>query len=240
MTKRKYSYEFSEYRQYKCCRCGRTMHEPTPHICNGQYSKYNLEFWKKVMENEISIKKEDILKEYNQASEEQKALLENMFGKDMFRPKDIRERIKTFHDAYCELGNEHPFVKSYEKYINTASGEEVDIIAYLKLRIICAALNEGWKPKFTKNEYRWYPCFTLWSEDELKDKPEGWKTDTKLWLFGGASNNASYCGLACADSYHAWPSSYSSYSARLVVKSEELADYFGKQFIDIWADYLFR
>lgn len=95
------------------------------------------------MENEITIKKENILKEYNQASKEQKALLENMFGKEMFKPKDIRERIKTFHDAYCELGNEHPFVKSYEKYVNTASGEEVDIIAYLKLRIICAALNEG-------------------------------------------------------------------------------------------------
>lgn len=26
------------------------------------------------------------------------------------KPKDITERIKTFHDAYCELGNEHPFV----------------------------------------------------------------------------------------------------------------------------------
>ena len=55
----------------------------------------------------------------------------------------ITERIKSFHDAYCELGNEHPFVKSYEKYVNTASGEEADVIAFLELRIICAALNEG-------------------------------------------------------------------------------------------------
>lgn len=47
MTKRKYSHEFSEYRQYKCCECGRTMHEPTPHVCNGQYRKYNLNFLKK-------------------------------------------------------------------------------------------------------------------------------------------------------------------------------------------------
>lgn len=45
MTKRKYSYEFTKYLQYKCCECGRTMQEPTPHICNGQYRKYNLE-WK--------------------------------------------------------------------------------------------------------------------------------------------------------------------------------------------------
>lgn len=239
MTKRKYSYEFSEYRQYKCCRCGRTMHEPTPHICNGQYCKHNLEFWKKIMESEIIIQKENILKAYNQASEEQKALLENMFGKDMFKPKDIRKRIKTFHDAYCELGNEHPFVKSYEKYVNTASGEEADVIAYLKLRIICAALNEGWKPQFTDDEYRWYPLFTLWKEEELKDKSEEWKAGKKLWLFGGASDAASSCGLASAYSYDAWTNSYSGCSARLAVKSEELAEYFGKQFIDIWADFLF-
>ena len=52
MTKRKYFYEFTEYRQYKCCLCGRTMHEPTPHICNGQYRKYKLKFNKYVYERE--------------------------------------------------------------------------------------------------------------------------------------------------------------------------------------------
>lgn len=47
MTKRKYFYEFTEYRQYKCCECGRTMHEQTPHICNGKYIKHNLIFLNK-------------------------------------------------------------------------------------------------------------------------------------------------------------------------------------------------
>lgn len=47
MTKRKYFYEFTEYRQYKCCLCGRTMHKPTPHICNRQYIKHKLIFLKK-------------------------------------------------------------------------------------------------------------------------------------------------------------------------------------------------
>ena len=47
MTKKKYRYEFTEHRQYKCSECGRTMYEPTPHYCNGQYRKHNLEFLKK-------------------------------------------------------------------------------------------------------------------------------------------------------------------------------------------------
>ena len=54
MTKRKYCNEFTEHRQFKCCECGRTMHEPTPHYCNGQYRKYNLEFLKKDYEKGIA------------------------------------------------------------------------------------------------------------------------------------------------------------------------------------------
>ena len=27
MSKRKYCYEFTEHRQYKCCECDRTMHK---------------------------------------------------------------------------------------------------------------------------------------------------------------------------------------------------------------------
>lgn len=177
------------------------------------------------MESEIIIQKENILKAYKQASEEQKALLENMFGKDMFKPKDIRERIKTFHDAYCELGNEHPFVKSYEKYVNIASGEEIDIIAYLKLRIICAALNGGWKPKFTEDEYRWYPWFALWTQEELK-------------LLGKISYTTSGCNLSAVDTSSVWTHSSLNYSARLSFKTRGLTEYCGKQFIDIWINFL--
>lgn len=46
MSKKSYCYEFTEYRQYKCCECGRTMHEPTSHYCNGNYRKHNLTFKK--------------------------------------------------------------------------------------------------------------------------------------------------------------------------------------------------
>ena len=54
MSKRKYCYEFTEHRQYKCCECGRTMHKPTAHYCNGQYRKHNLEFLKKDYEKGIA------------------------------------------------------------------------------------------------------------------------------------------------------------------------------------------
>lgn len=149
----------------------------------------------------------------------------------------VTERIKTFDDAVDELGSEHPLVKQYM----SANGNEAftrNTIAYMKLLIIAAALNEGWEPKFKEYEYRWFPWFTLWTEEELKEKSEEWKANHKLWWFGGHSHSGAYCGLAYAASNNAWAHAFSSLSARLAVKSEKISDYFGNQFIDIWAEYL--
>ena len=158
------------------------------------------------------------------------------------RPKDITERIKTFEDACAELGNEHPFVKSYEKYVNIASDEEDeedeedDVIAYLKLRIIIAALNEGWKPKFTEDEWRWYPWHYLLTESELAEKSDDWKADRHLIMIGD-KYQSEYAGLAFAHSDYAASSMVATFGSRLCLKSEALATYCGKQFISLWADF---
>lgn len=149
--------------------------------------------------------------------------------------RPVTERIKSFEDACIALGDEHTFVKELRYLCGDYSK---DIVAYLKLRIIAAALNEGWKPEFTTDEYRWYPRFTLWTEEGLRNKSEEWKKKNPLWLFGGDSIAGSKCGLASAGSNFDWSYAYPYISARLAVKSEELAEYFGKQFIDIWADYV--
>ena len=117
-----------------------------------------------------------------------------------------------------------------------------DVVAYMKLRIIAAALNELNEatldefPKFTDDEYRYYPWFCLYTQEEIDNMDEEKKKS--LWLFGGYSYYGSSCGLASARSTCSWSQSYSGLSARIAVKSEELADYFGKQFIDIWSDYV--
>ena len=116
------------------------------------------------MEEKISIKRENVLNAYQQASEEQKSLLENMFGKEMFKPKDIMERVKTFEDACAVLGEDHQYVKAYREWIRISYAECKDITAYLKLRIICAALNKGWKPKFDGKEFRNYPWFCIYTK----------------------------------------------------------------------------
>ena len=153
--------------------------------------------------------------------------------------RPVTERIKTFEDACNELGEENVLVQAYRTAEFNTSGNQndvSDVVAYLKLRVIAEALNEGWKPQFTKDEYRWYPWFYLYTQEEIDKMDEEKKK--KLWLFGGASPDGAPCGLASASSCSAWSKSDAGISARLAVKSEAIAKYFGQQFIDIWSDYV--
>ena len=151
----------------------------------------------------------------------------------------VTERIKTFDDACNELGEENVLVQAYRTAEFNTSGNQSDVsdvVAYLKLRVIAAALNEGWEPQFMKDEYRWYPWFYFYTQREI-DKMDEEKKKT-MWLVGGHSYSGALCGLASAHSRDAWSNSLAFFSARLAVKSEALAKYFGQQFIDIWSDYV--
>lgn len=152
---------------------------------------------------------------------------------DEEKPKNVMERIKTFEDACRELGIDA------DEWMNDREdlGLEPDIIAYMKLRIIVAALNEGWKPKFMTDEYRYYPYFYLYTKEEIDEMDEEKKNG--LWLWGGNSNYGAACGLSAAYSYNVWAYSSAAISARLALKSAELATYCGKQFQSIWADYVY-
>ena len=148
--------------------------------------------------------------------------------------RPVTERIMTLDDAINELGDDHPLVRQY--YSVPSNEGLVDVLAYLSLRIIAAALNEGWEPLFTKDERRYYPYFFFYTQEEIDEMSEEEKS--KLWLFGGNSYDGANCGLAGAASNSAWSASRSSISARLAVKSKDLAIHFGEQFKEIWADYI--
>lgn len=158
------------------------------------------------MKEVIEVKRDDlrelyqVLTNYPAISKEQvQNEMHKVFGEDTFKPKDIMERVKTFEDACRELGEEHPFVRSYNGYTNNIhenNKNDTDILAYLKLRIICAALNEGWEPQFTEDEWRYYPWFWLYTQKEINDMDEDEKTDRRLMSTG--EYQTGYAGLAFA------------------------------------------
>lgn len=156
--------------------------------------------------------------------------------------RPVTERIKTFDDARNELGRMAEkgddtaanLLSDYDSNCNNILVKQT--LATMKLSIIAHALNEGWQPQFTKEEYRYYTWFYLYTQEEI-DKMDEDKKKT-IWLFGGSSDAGADCGLAAASSSYAWSATPAGLSARLAVKSEALAKYFGKQFIDIWSDYV--
>lgn len=183
------------------------------------------------MSKNIQIQQENVLNAYKNASDEQKELLEHLFGREVFKPVDVKERIKTFADAAKAVGIEDP-----EEWEEQYSDLEPDVLAYFKLRIITKALNEGWEPKFTVGEYRWFPFFVLYTKDEIDKMDE--KTRTRVVL---RSNYYAYTdgGVAYVNASNVSSNTYSNDGSRLAFKSEELAEYAGKQFTEIYADFCF-
>ena len=163
---------------------------------------------------------------------------------DDLQPKDITERIKTIYDAVNELaqraglGGDCEAKQLIDEYICYTSKEaSTDLLAYLKLRIITAALNEGWTPQFTEDERRWYPYFTMWTEDGLKDKSDEWKDDHELLRWGGSAIDGSVCGVACSFSYCGWSTTSASFGSRLAYKTEALATFAGLTFVPVYARF---
>lgn len=190
--------------------------------------------------------KENIIKAYYIARETGAdstcKVLEALYPDVDFTQKDNRpvtERIKTFEDACEALGEDHLFVQMFHDiyYKSEKAGANVnsDVVAYLKLRIICAALNEGWEPQYTEDEWRYYPWHFLYTESEINDMDADERADRHMMSTGDF--NTEYAGFAFAHSSSAPSNSAAYVGSRLCLKSRDLAIYCGKQFIDLWANF---
>lgn len=156
--------------------------------------------------------------------------------------RPVTERIKTFEDAYLALGNEHPFVEAYNALFMDNGKENTcdlpmwnDLFTYARLRIIVAALNEGWEPTFEKGEYRWAPCFNLYTQSEIDKMDED---DKVRVLFRSYHNAVADVGVAYSYVDYAYANSSASNGGRLCFKSEALAEYAGTQFLNEWSDLM--
>lgn len=147
----------------------------------------------------------------------------------------ITERVKTFEDAVKIVeakGDPDGLLKEW----NTINFHDVkdDLKAFLMLGIIVAALNDGGKPGFDTDERHWTPYLILYTKDEIEDMDDYDKEDIclQLWV---APRPTARPGLGCSSSRIAW--SYPQFSARLALKSRDLALYCGRQFIRLWSQY---
>ena len=182
----------------------------------------------------------ELIKTIEQQLAELKELAAQGAAKGQKDDRPVTERVKTFEDALGELGYEHPLVKQWWDFEAMTDGGEAtydnaDLVAFYKLRVITAALNEGWTPEFKEDEWRYWPYYWLYTKEKWaklsdEDKEGG-------LLVGGVAVSGSDCGFACLRA-SCGPTGAGAYSgSRLCYKSAELAKYSGRQFVELWADY---
>ena len=119
---------------------------------------------------------------------------------------DIKDKVKSFEDA-CKVLDITPSVP-----VVTGIPEKYQkpLIANYQLMVIAEALNEGWSPDWSNGEWdKWYPWFNM--------------------------DNSSSAGRFSFDDADAL-GSHSSVGSRLCFKSEELADYAGTQFLELYRE----
>lgn len=187
----------------------------------------------------IDFSQEQLVAFYRSTSTDGRKAVKEALGEQFSEALPATERVKTYEDAVKELGNDHPLVEAASsaewRFTNS---EDKDIIAYLKLRVIVAALNDGWKPQFVPGERRWYPWYELISKDEYDAMSEDEKQERRC--VGRSGYSAYACGgLVYSNADHASSVSGAYLGSRLAFKSEALAEYAGKQFAELFADFCF-
>lgn len=148
--------------------------------------------------------------------------------------RPVTERIKTFEDACKAVGID---AKKWLEENETSKMDE-NLLAYLKLRIIIEALNEGWKPKFDGKEYRYSPYFYNYTQEKVDEMDEDDKASLLFVCY--PAFNGSLCGLSASNAGYAFSLTDAATGYRLTLKSRKLAIYCGNQFREIWLDFLFK
>lgn len=182
--------------------------------------------------DKLKIDREKVIDLYLESSQEQQKVLEKLFGLETFYPHGIMDSIRTFDDAWKALGPNHPLVKEYEAICKADVTQR--LISYSKLFIVTAALNEGWVPEFKEKEHRYFPQFFAYSDEEVNKMSEEQMSRVAIRYSSYADVS---CGLFCASG--GCVISATIVGSRLVFKTRELAEYAGKQFLSLYADYLF-
>lgn len=188
----------------------------------------------------MEIKFENAKAAYNAASESVKSILAMLIPELNEHPRDTRpitERVKCWDDVVRELGYDP--VERMLDHCERGDGFDIepDEIAYIKLKAIAKVLNEGWEPQFTTDEYRYFPWFYLYTQEDIDEMTEDERSRVVLRSSVYAS---AFGGVAYADARYASSVASTYFGSRLAFKTRELAIYAGQQFVDIWADFVFR
>lgn len=137
--------------------------------------------------------------------------------------------IRSYEDACVALGES----LDVEKLV--AAGVPNHIIAQMKLEHICKALWGGenkCQPTADGSKVWWYPVMALWTPGEISNMSD----DERGALLSAAAIHGAAAGFGYLTARRRSSYSLANSGFRLCLDTEEKAEYFGKQFVELWAE----
>ena len=201
----------------------------------------------------IQIEKEKVQTAYKDACDGVKEMLIKMFGKEVCEAAkptlDDYKTIKSYEDACEVLGLTPILSENRNKALCAQFPDHYDfrqnmpkhIIALMKLEIISRAL---WgkdfqpEPDAEGKKIYWYPWFALYTKKEIESMSEDDRKSIRGALLAGSAYNGACAGFGSLRTIYRSSYSYAALGFRLCQETPEKAAYFGKQFIELWAEYL--
>lgn len=201
----------------------------------------------------IQIEKEKLQAAYKNACGCVKDAFEKLFGEDVLETAkptlDDYKTIKSYEDACDVLGLSPILSENRNKALCAQFPDHYDfrqnmpkhIIALMKLEIISRALwGKSFEPEpdAEGNKIYWYPWFALYTKDEVDRMNDEERKSLCGALFGGDALYGASAGFGYLYARYRSSNSYAYIGFRLCQETEEKAAYFGRQFIELWAEYL--
>ena len=176
----------------------------------------------------VVIDKNKLLTTYRTASDEQKEILKNLYGKNIF-PADWQE-ITSYEKACEVLGiqpTEFKEVGDRQQYMRMAN-------AMQQLLVICEAINgdDGW---YDKNSFGYYPVFEMYDKQEMDELGEEERKCRSIHqmiatCYEGIGQSA---GVGCAYTNARAVTTEAYFGFPLCLNSKEKAEFVGEQFFEL-------
>lgn len=182
------------------------------------------------MNKVIEVTENDVKAAFQAAkTDEMKEVLAALFCKREAPTLDNYKTIKSYEDA-CEALGVSPI---QPEKMNVSK----HIVALMKLETISKALwGKDFDPKPDPKGEKcfWYPYFALYTQDEI----EGLNEAQRGALLSASASHGTYAGFGSLLTHIRSSYATAHFGFRLCQETEEKAQYFGTQFIELWAEYL--
>ena len=176
----------------------------------------------------ITIQKSSLVAAYRAGNEEQKQMLEQLCGKEVFATnwRDI-----TSYEKACEvLGiqkQEFKEIGDRPQYMRMAN-------AMQQLLVICEAINGngGW---YNSDGYGYFPVFVLYTKKEMQGygEAECKRKGIRQLLAACYASVAENAGVRCADTNYRGATTTADCGFPLCLNSQEKAAFVGEQFFEL-------